>query len=92
MLMLAISAALIGAMLGTRFKVLVLLPATIISLAVTFGIGTARSDGFLPILLTMALVIAALQLGYFTGAGGVAASRIDKNSQTTVMAAHRPTS
>jgi len=67
MMMLAITAVLIGAVLGMRFKILILLPATVIGSSATLGVGVAHSDGFWSILLAMVLAIAALQVGYLAG-------------------------
>jgi hypothetical protein len=66
-LMLAITAMLIGAMLGLRFKVLVLVPANVIGSAATLGFGIMHSSSFWSALLVMALAITALQMGYIGG-------------------------
>ena len=61
-------AALIGAILGLRFKVLILVPAFVISSVAIFGTGIAHSDNPRSMLLTVFLAITALQLGYMAGA------------------------
>ena len=62
-------AALIGAILGLRFKVLILVPAAfVISSVAIFGTGLAHSDNPSSILLTVFLAITALQMGYMAGA------------------------
>ena len=61
-------AALIGAILGLRYNVLILVPASVISSVAIFGTGMARSDSPSSILLTVFLAITALQMGYMTGA------------------------
>jgi hypothetical protein len=63
---LAILAILVGTALGMRFKVLILLPATVIGLASIIAGGVARGDG-LTILLEAMLAIAGLQVGYLAG-------------------------
>jgi hypothetical protein len=60
--------ALIGAILGLRFKVLVLVPAFVISSVAIFGTEKAHSDNPSSILLTVLLAITALQMGYLAGA------------------------
>ena len=58
---------LIGASLGLRFKVFVLLPVTFLSVLVIVSAGIAHSDSYSSILLTAIFVIAALQIGYLAG-------------------------
>ena len=60
------TAALIGAILGLRFKVLTLVPAFVISSVAMFGAG--YNDSPSSILPTVFLVITALQMGYMAGA------------------------
>lgn len=91
MMMLAITAVLFGVVLGMRFKILILLPATVIGSATTLGVGVAHSDGFWAIVLATALVIAALQVGYLAGTIVIASSHIGKDSTVTVAVAQRPT-
>ena len=62
------TAALIGAILGLRFKVLILVPAFVISSVAIFGIGIAHGDNLSSILLTAFFAITALQMGYLAGA------------------------
>jgi hypothetical protein len=66
MSMLALLSFLIGALLGMRFKVLILVP---ISLAITavVVIAIARGDGLSTMLLAEALVLCCLQIGYLGG-------------------------
>jgi hypothetical protein len=67
MLMLAIISILIGATLGLRFKVLVLLPAIIIAgFAILVG-GLAYSSSFSSIVAASAIAISGLQFGYLGG-------------------------
>ena len=65
---LAIETMLIGLVLGLRFNVLVLVPATVIGSAFAIAKGMAYSDNIWTILLVMASVMAALQIGYLAGA------------------------
>jgi ABC-type Fe3+-siderophore transport system permease subunit len=66
MSMLALLSFLIGALLGMRFKVLILIP---IGLAITavVVIAIARGDGLSTMLLAEALVLCCLQIGYLGG-------------------------
>ena len=63
---------LIGATLGLRFKVFVLLPATFLSVLAIVSAGIAHSDGYRSILLTAIFAIAALQIGYLAGSTVIA--------------------
>ena len=65
---LVMMAALIGAILGLRYKVLILVPAFVIIAVAIFGTGMARSYSPSFILLTVFLAITALQMGYMAGA------------------------
>ena len=68
MIMLAITAMLIGALLGLVFTVIVLFPAVIIGSAATFAIGIVLSDSLLAIILRIVIAITMLQVGYLGGA------------------------
>ncbi len=75
----------LGAVLGLRFKVFVLLPAILSGLVVCVGVGIARAADFWPMVLTMIIDSAAFQLGYlsanallfFIGAGRSLLARSD---------------
>jgi len=67
MMLIAMTVMLIGAVLGLRFKVFVLLPATVLSTAATLCAGIAHSDSPWSILFTTALALATLQMGYLAG-------------------------
>jgi hypothetical protein len=70
MLMLAIGGLVFGALLGQRFKVLVLLPASaFVTLAVS-ALTLARDNNALLTVLAVALVVTSLQIGYLAGAAG----------------------
>jgi hypothetical protein len=58
----------IGAMLGLRFKVCVLIIFIIVGLAAILGVGIASESGAGFILLVEFLGLTALQMGYLTGA------------------------
>jgi len=93
MMMLAITTMLIGALLGQRFKVLILLPAIVIGSAAIFAFGMAHSNGLWSILLATAFTITALQLGYLGGSVirfVIAEARIHKDSARTIAVAQRP--
>jgi hypothetical protein len=64
----AILSFLIGAVLGHRFKVLVLVPTIVVGAAVAIGFGIARGDDVWLIGLTVTLVSVCLQIGYLCGA------------------------
>lgn len=57
----------IGVALGARFKVLVLLPASMASIMLATGAAAARGNGLGMIMATAALCVTALQAGYLLG-------------------------
>jgi hypothetical protein len=67
MLILSISLALLGAVLGTRFKVLVLLPVIGFVAMSVAAVGVARDNSLSTLVITMVSAIAALQVGYLFG-------------------------
>jgi hypothetical protein len=58
---------LIGATLSVRFKVLILFPAIGLAVVSTAAVGIAHGDPFGAVILTIASVAAALQIGYLFG-------------------------
>jgi hypothetical protein len=64
----AISSFLLGAVLGHRFKVLILVPTIFVGTAVAIGFGIARGDDVWLIGLTVTLASVCLQFGYLCGA------------------------
>jgi hypothetical protein len=68
MVSLAISALLLGTALGMRFKVLILLPALLVALAGTIGVGSAGGNSLFAIAIAAAIASCCLQLGYVGGA------------------------
>jgi hypothetical protein len=60
---------LVGMILGQRFKVLVLVPTMALAFASALAMGTARGeDAFDAFLMGVAIIMTALQAGYFVGA------------------------
>jgi hypothetical protein len=92
MTMFAMTAVLIGALLGQRFKVLILVPAIVVGLATVLGFGMAQNGNLWSTLTVMALTITALQLGYLGGAVirfVVAGARVGRDSPGTIAVAQR---
>ena len=58
---------LIGATLSVRFKVLILFPAIGLATVGTAAVGIAHGDSVGAVMLTIALVAVALQIGYLFG-------------------------
>ena len=81
MLTLTVVAMLSGAVLGLRYKVLILAPAITFALVFVTGVGFAREAGIWWIALDMVVVTTALQLGYL-GGSALAAARSAASSAT----------
>ena len=60
---------LVGAALGQRFKVMVLMPAIAIVLGLSIAIGVTHAQSDWSIVLTAAIAATCLQIGYFVGVG-----------------------
>jgi hypothetical protein len=60
---------LLGMVLGQRFKVLVLLPATVLVVPLTIAGEMARTNTLWLLALTVFGAAASLQIGYFLGLG-----------------------
>src|ERR1700686_1904028 len=58
---------LIGAALGLRFSVLILLPTIVLATLITAAIGIAHGDQIWSVALAMVLVATALQISYLAG-------------------------
>lgn len=69
MLAAAILTLLCGMVLGQRFKMLILAPASFLILALAVGAGIARAEMPWMIALTAAELITCLQSGYLLGLG-----------------------
>ena len=67
MLMLSLICLLVGAVLGQRFKVQVLIPA--MALGVTAAAGLAHASTFWQILGAVLVATTSLQIGYLAGVG-----------------------
>jgi hypothetical protein len=93
--MLAITAVLIGVFLGTRFNVLVLVPAIVIGMATSVGVSLTQGDQVWWVIVLVAfLTNTALQVGYLAGAiiGHAMAERSEKlGSELTTTAQRFPT-
>jgi membrane protein DedA with SNARE-associated domain len=67
MIWLSIVSLLAGALLAHRFKVIALVPATIVVAVVAVGAGLAQTKGVWSILLMIAIASVGMQVGYFVG-------------------------
>ena len=67
MLVLAMAAILFGAVLGLRFKVLILLPAAIVAVAI-MAADSIEHNSLSTTVVDLVLVLAGLQIGYLAGA------------------------
>jgi len=94
MMTIAMIALLIGALLGLRFRVFILVPAIVLASATILSVGMARSDSTWPTLLATVLAITALQVGYLSGAVvhfSIAKVRGREDSARSIAAAQRAT-
>jgi len=64
---LAIVGMLAGIALGLRYKVLILVPAVALAMIFAMTVAIARGDHFWSIILAMAILGTAVQLGYLAG-------------------------
>jgi hypothetical protein len=96
MLVSALISLSIGIVLARRFKVLILAPAFMLTLALAVGTGFARTDAAWAIGSTALVVIVGLQIGYLLGSGMrhvmvlVRANRPGSTSFTSSLPPHRP--
>jgi hypothetical protein len=67
MIWLSIVSLSIGALLAQRFKVIVLVPATLTVLAVAIGAGVAQASSAWLIVGMIAAASVSIQVGYFVG-------------------------
>jgi hypothetical protein len=58
-----------GMVLGQRFKVLILIPAIVIAVVATVGVGLAQAFNVWSIVLMALAVMTVLQIGYLVGTG-----------------------
>lgn len=69
MILLSMVSFLVGALLGQRFKVMVLMPAITIVLVLAVGTGVTLDYTAWSIVLTAAAASTSLQIGYLIGIG-----------------------
>jgi hypothetical protein len=67
MLMVALTTLMAGVVLGTRFRFLILLPATAIAVAAILAIGLPRGDDAKSMIVAMLVAAICLQIGYVAG-------------------------
>lgn len=87
-----ITAAIMGAFLGLRFKVLILIPAIAVSSAAVVYAGLSYGSSAGSILLAIFLTAAAMQLGYFAGTiigSHLASSRNERDSSGIIEVVQR---
>jgi hypothetical protein len=94
-MLLAIFMFLVGAVLGQRFTVFVLVPAILVTLGVAIGLGIVRAQTPGTIALVTIAAIACLQIGYLLGLGmrqlvQSRASRLRSGSFADSSRARRP--
>ena len=90
-LVFAVTAFLVGVLLGLRFKVYIVLPVIIVSLAAIVGVGFKHDSGFGFVLFVTFLGITTLQMGYLFGSligVYVVAARHKRPAQTIETAPH----
>jgi hypothetical protein len=96
MLVSALVSLLIGIVLGRRFRVLVLVPAFILTLVLAVATGFVRTDAAWSNGLTTLVVISGLQVGYLLGSGLrhvmvlVRANRLRSATLTNTLQPHPP--
>lgn len=97
MTILIIGSVLLGAVLGRFFKVLVLVPACMLVFTAVLVRSVYVEEGLLRALLEIAMLIAALQIGYISGVffhfvpslPQRQRPRASASSHTATLAAHR---
>lgn len=91
MLLFMVSGALIGAVLGTQFTVVALIPAMMFALIIAVASTLTGGGAFGPTIIELALLSAGLQIGYLGGAGlRFALYRNIKRERTEQPSAERP--
>jgi len=87
-----ITAVIMGALLGLRFKVLILIPAIAVSSAAVVYAGLSYESSTWSILLVLVMTTAAMQVGYFAGAiigNSLASFRKERDSSGIVEVVQR---
>ena len=85
--MLSVMAIFIGAILGMRFRVFILLPATAVFVLAALWEGLARQDSVGSVLLSVSAAILAVNLGYI---GGMFVRLRDKSINSPAKARTHP--
>jgi membrane protein DedA with SNARE-associated domain len=89
MIWLSIVSLSVGALLAQRFRIIVLVPATLAVLVIAIGAGAAQASSAWRIVGMIAAASVSMQLGYFVGMliqqglGALSASRSSPLSPTT---------
>jgi hypothetical protein len=67
MVMIALCSTLIGAVLGTRYRVQVLFPAAVFSLLIVVGVAVFEASAISSALVAAIVFVVGLQIGYLGG-------------------------
>jgi membrane protein DedA with SNARE-associated domain len=92
MMMLSMVSLLVGVVLGQRFKVIVLIPATAIVLVLAVATGVTPAQTAWSIILMVAAAATSMQIGYLIGIGvrHVLAASSSLTSPTASSPARQP--
>ena len=88
MVLLILSMLCIGAALGVRFKVLILIPAIGLAFMAIVAGGVARGDSALAILIAAVLASSGLQIGYLCCIIGIARTEGTHKAALQAKSAH----
>ncbi len=94
MTLLALTAMLIGTMLGFRFKIPILAPAIFFCLLSALSFSTAHTGGLWSVLIALVLATTALQVGYLGGSviglmlAGARARKISHTNDAVAQKSH----
>jgi hypothetical protein len=89
--MLILFVFLTGALLGMRFKVLILIPAVGIAVIAVLWAGALRGDAASAISLAAALAWAGLQFGYICGSAAQYRIALARRPRKVLLRANEPT-
>lgn len=67
MVMIALCSSLIGAVMGTRFKVQVLFPAAVLGIVMVAAAAAYKGSAMSSMIVAAVVCVTSLQLGYFAG-------------------------
>ena len=87
MLILSMVSLLVGAVLGQRFTIIVLIPATAVVLALAVGTGITHAHTAWSLVLMIAAATTSMQIGYFVGIGIRHALPADASSRSSPLPA-----